>query len=82
MALKDFMKRAYDNASMMVRTLVPKDLMNVEFALPLISNLGRWGEWGHGAVPGPKSCVVKLQDAIKKPWPNARWPPVADAPAA
>ena len=36
----------------------------------------------HGAVPGPKNCVVKLQDAIKKPWPNARWPPVADAPAA
>jgi large subunit ribosomal protein L3 len=28
----------------------------------------------HGAVPGPKNCVVKLQDAIKKPWPEATWP--------
>jgi large subunit ribosomal protein L3 len=31
----------------------------------------------HGAVPGPKNCVVKLQDAIKKPWPEASWPPAA-----
>jgi hypothetical protein len=46
MASKDLMKRAYDNASMKLRTLVPKDLMNVEFAPPLISNLGRWGEGG------------------------------------
>lgn len=23
-----------------------------------------------GAVPGPKYCVVKIQDAIKKPWPE------------
>nr|OQO18786.1 hypothetical protein B0A51_13758 [Rachicladosporium sp. CCFEE 5018] len=28
-----------------------------------------------GAVPGPKGCVVKVQDAIKKPWPDAVWPP-------
>jgi large subunit ribosomal protein L3 len=34
----------------------------------------------HGAVPGPKNCVVKLQDAIKKPWPTgpeAAWPRAA-----
>ena len=24
----------------------------------------------HGAVPGPKKGIVKLQDAIKKPWPE------------
>ncbi|KAK0336982.1 hypothetical protein LTR02_005142 [Friedmanniomyces endolithicus] len=24
----------------------------------------------HGAVPGPKKGIVKLQDAIKKPWPQ------------
>lgn len=24
----------------------------------------------HGAVPGPKKGIVKLQDAIKKPWPK------------
>jgi large subunit ribosomal protein L3 len=24
----------------------------------------------NGAVPGPKYSVVKLQDAIKKPWPK------------
>jgi len=23
----------------------------------------------NGCVPGPKGCVVKIQDAIKKPWP-------------
>lgn len=32
----------------------------------------------HGAVPGPKNCVVKLQDAIKKPWPDATWPPTIE----
>ncbi|KAL1586815.1 hypothetical protein WHR41_04600 [Cladosporium halotolerans] len=31
-----------------------------------------------GAVPGPKNCVVKLQDAIKKPWPDATWPPAIE----
>lgn len=24
----------------------------------------------HGAVPGPRYGVVKIQDAIKKPWPE------------
>ncbi|KAK3050468.1 hypothetical protein LTR09_008379 [Extremus antarcticus] len=24
----------------------------------------------HGAVPGPKNSMVKIQDAIKKPWPE------------
>jgi large subunit ribosomal protein L3 len=24
----------------------------------------------NGAVPGPKYSIVKLQDAIKKPWPK------------
>lgn len=24
----------------------------------------------HGAVPGPRYSIVKLQDAIKKPWPD------------
>ncbi|TAQ88060.1 hypothetical protein B7494_g3618 [Chlorociboria aeruginascens] len=24
----------------------------------------------NGCVPGPKGCVVKIQDAIKKPWPT------------
>lgn len=23
-----------------------------------------------GCVPGPKGCLVKLSDAIKKPWPD------------
>lgn len=27
----------------------------------------------NGAVPGPKYCTVKLQDAIKKPWPNVEY---------
>lgn len=27
-----------------------------------------------GAVAGPKGCVVKLQDAVKKPWPDATFP--------
>ncbi|KAK3722668.1 hypothetical protein LTR37_002238 [Vermiconidia calcicola] len=25
----------------------------------------------HGAVPGPKYGIVKIQDAVKKPWPDA-----------
>ncbi|KAF2479911.1 mitochondrial 54S ribosomal protein YmL9 [Neohortaea acidophila] len=25
----------------------------------------------HGAVPGPKYSIVKVQDALKKPWPEA-----------
>ncbi|GAM84277.1 hypothetical protein ANO11243_022710 [Dothideomycetidae sp. 11243] len=24
----------------------------------------------HGCVPGPKKCIVQLQDAVKKPWPD------------
>lgn len=24
----------------------------------------------HGAVPGPKKAIVRIQDAIKKPWPE------------
>ncbi|KAF4548048.1 putative ribosomal protein L3 [Elsinoe fawcettii] len=24
----------------------------------------------HGAIPGPKKATIKLQDAIKKPWPD------------
>ncbi|EKG21885.1 Ribosomal protein L3 [Macrophomina phaseolina MS6] len=24
----------------------------------------------NGAVAGPKGCVVQIQDAIKKPWPD------------
>ncbi|KAL8679367.1 MAG: hypothetical protein Q9186_004333 [Xanthomendoza sp. 1 TL-2023] len=24
----------------------------------------------HGCIPGPEGCLVKLSDAIKKPWPN------------
>ncbi|KAI4234433.1 MAG: hypothetical protein L6R40_006752 [Gallowayella cf. fulva] len=24
----------------------------------------------HGSIPGPDGCLVKLSDAIKKPWPN------------
>lgn len=24
----------------------------------------------HGAVAGPKGCIVKVQDALKKPWPT------------
>jgi len=35
-----------------------------------------------GCVPGPKNCTVKLQDAIKKPWPEVSLtPPMADAAA-
>ena len=35
-----------------------------------------------GCVPGPKNCTVKLQDAIKKPWPEVSVaPPMADAAA-
>jgi large subunit ribosomal protein L3 len=25
----------------------------------------------HGCVAGPKGCIVKIQDAVKKPWPDA-----------
>ena len=32
----------------------------------------------HGAVPGPKNCIVKIQDAIKKPWPEAGFPLAAE----
>lgn len=32
-----------------------------------------------GAVSGPKGCVVRLQDAIKKPWPEIT--PAESAPA-
>ncbi|KAL5345879.1 hypothetical protein ACLOAV_008905 [Pseudogymnoascus australis] len=31
-----------------------------------------------GCVSGPKGCVVKLQDAIKKPWPNVPTVPVME----
>jgi large subunit ribosomal protein L3 len=24
----------------------------------------------NGCVAGPKGCIVKIQDAIKKPWPT------------
>lgn len=24
----------------------------------------------NGAVSGPKGCLVKIQDAVKKPWPE------------
>jgi len=33
----------------------------------------------HGAVSGPKGCLVMLQDALKKPWPAI---PPRDMPAA
>jgi len=28
-----------------------------------------------GAVSGPKGCVVMIQDALLKPWPNVPPPP-------
>jgi large subunit ribosomal protein L3 len=28
-----------------------------------------------GCVGGPKGCIVKIQDAIKKPWPVFEMPP-------
>lgn len=28
-----------------------------------------------GAVSGPKGCLVMIQDALKKPWPNVPPPP-------
>lgn len=34
----------------------------------------------NGAVSGPKGCVVMIQDALKKPWPNV--PPPPPKPAA
>ena len=34
-----------------------------------------------GCVAGPKGCVVRLSDAIKKPWPEfALLPPATEAP--
>ncbi|KAK4928836.1 hypothetical protein LTR28_011828 [Elasticomyces elasticus] len=37
----------------------------------------------HGCVPGPKKCIVKLQDALKKPWPDVGLgPPSANNAAA
>lgn len=32
-----------------------------------------------GCVSGPKGCIVKLQDALKKPWPEVSTPVAADA---
>jgi len=63
---------------------------NVSF-LPLLIALNlllRFGR-GHrltrcskptGAVSGPKGCLVKIQDAIKKPWPEIA-PPAAEGTA-
>lgn len=31
-----------------------------------------------GSVSGPKGCIVKLQDALKKPWPEVSEPASAD----
>ncbi|KAF7505812.1 hypothetical protein GJ744_000387 [Endocarpon pusillum] len=31
----------------------------------------------NGAVSGPKGCMVMIQDALKKPWPNVPPPPKA-----
>lgn len=33
-----------------------------------------------GAVSGPKQCIVMLQDAIKKPWPNVPTPSPSPPP--
>ena len=36
-----------------------------------------------GAVSGPKGCLVKLQDALKKPWPEVVAPvPLVERTAA
>ncbi|GAB7361456.1 hypothetical protein MBLNU230_g1512t1 [Neophaeotheca triangularis] len=35
----------------------------------------------HGCVPGPKNGLVKLQDAIKKPWPDVQFPPSVEEAA-
>ncbi|KAF2840698.1 mitochondrial 54S ribosomal protein YmL9 [Patellaria atrata CBS 101060] len=32
----------------------------------------------NGAVSGPKGCIVKIQDALKKPWPEITVPPVVE----
>lgn len=34
-----------------------------------------------GCVAGPKGALVKIQDALKKPWPEVSTPPAADAAA-
>jgi large subunit ribosomal protein L3 len=34
-----------------------------------------------GCVAGPKGALVKIQDALKKPWPEVSTPPAADAGA-
>lgn len=36
-----------------------------------------------GAVAGPKGCIVKIQDAVKKPWPDlpGLGQPFAETPA-
>ncbi|KAL8859591.1 MAG: hypothetical protein Q9178_003990 [Gyalolechia marmorata] len=36
----------------------------------------------HGSIPGPDGCLVKLSDAIKKPWPNVPTHPLTAQPAA
>lgn len=35
----------------------------------------------HGCVPGPKNGLVKLQDAVKKPWPDVQFPPSVEGGA-
>ncbi|KAF2086126.1 hypothetical protein K490DRAFT_45086 [Saccharata proteae CBS 121410] len=35
----------------------------------------------HGAVAGPKGCIVKIQDALKRPWPEVTMP-LADSTVA
>jgi large subunit ribosomal protein L3 len=32
-----------------------------------------------GCVAGPKGALVKIQDALKKPWPEAPTPAAVDA---
>jgi hypothetical protein len=38
--------------------------LSLEFSFANISS------FVSGAVSGPKGCVVRIQDAIKKPWPE------------
>ncbi|KAH8693122.1 mitochondrial 54S ribosomal protein YmL9 [Talaromyces proteolyticus] len=33
----------------------------------------------NGSVSGPKGCIVKIQDALKKPWPTVELPSPLDA---
>ncbi|KAH0123843.1 hypothetical protein KCU82_g21973, partial [Aureobasidium melanogenum] len=35
----------------------------------------------NGCVAGPKGALVKIQDALKKPWPEVPVAPAADATA-